>query len=183
VRGETGCFLWVIQQSKVVGCCPGVQVLTVRRCFVVTPVDMLAVEVTNIQTGMWERRDGRWCESRAWRFVDIDDLVSCNAQRLRTTTQSLIDLETDRPVTIPTAHGQTWQGHDSCSGLTQLVRIWESLACLQLCSGSPVVGITKALFLYVSCSMTEALFSVSLSVFGLRMLGRGSSAAFFAAVP
>jgi len=67
---------------------------------------MLAVEVTNIQTGVWERRDGRWCESRAWRFVDIDDLVSCNAQRLRTTTQSLIDLETDRPVTIPTAHGQ-----------------------------------------------------------------------------
>ena len=77
----------------------------------------------------------------------------------------------------------TWQGCGSCSGLTQLVRIWESLACLQLCSGSPVAGITKALFLYVSCSMTEILFSASLSVFGLRMLGRGSSAAFFAAVP
>jgi len=59
VRGETGCFLWVIQQSKVVGCCPGVQALTVGRCFVVTTVDMLAVEVTNMQTGVWERRDGR----------------------------------------------------------------------------------------------------------------------------
>ena len=44
----------------------------------VTPVDMLAVEVTNIQTVVWERRDGRWCESRAWRFVDVNDLVSCN---------------------------------------------------------------------------------------------------------
>jgi len=36
---------------------------------------MLAVEVANIQTGVWERRDGRWCESRAWRFVDVDDLI------------------------------------------------------------------------------------------------------------
>jgi len=50
----------------------------------------------------------------------------------------MIVLETDRPVTIPTAHGQTWQGHDSCSGLTQLVKSWKSLACLQLCSGPPV---------------------------------------------
>ena len=68
--------------------------------------------------------------SRRWR--------SCNLRRLRTTTQSLIDLETDRPVTIPTARGQTWQDRDSCSGLTQLVRSLESLACLQLCSESPV---------------------------------------------
>jgi len=52
VRRETGCFVWVIQQSEVVGCCPGVQALTVRRCFVVTPVDMLAVEVTNMGTNM-----------------------------------------------------------------------------------------------------------------------------------
>jgi len=39
-----------MQQSKVVGYCPGVQALTIRRCFVVTPVDVLAVEVTNVQT-------------------------------------------------------------------------------------------------------------------------------------
>ena len=45
---------------------------------VVTPVDMLAAEVANIQTGVWERRDGRWGESRAWMFVDVDDLVSCD---------------------------------------------------------------------------------------------------------
>ena len=64
--------------ALVVECYPGVQALTVRRCFVVTPVDMLAVEVTNMQTGVWERRDGRWSESRAWRFVDVDDLVSCD---------------------------------------------------------------------------------------------------------
>jgi len=44
-------FLWVLQQRKVVGCCPGDRVLTVRRCFAVSPVDMLAVEVASIQTG------------------------------------------------------------------------------------------------------------------------------------
>ena len=56
-REETGCFLWVVQQSKVVECCPEVQALTVR-CFVITPVG---------------------------RFVDVNDLVSCNvyAQPLR----------------------------------------------------------------------------------------------------
>jgi len=75
VRKEAGRFLWVVQQSKVIGCCPGVQAL---RMFRVIPVDMLAVEVTNIQIGMWERRDGRWCESQAWRFVDVNYLVSCN---------------------------------------------------------------------------------------------------------
>jgi len=78
VRGETDHFIWVIQQSKVVGCCPGIQALTVRRCFVVTPVDIFAVEVANIQAGVWERRDGRWCESRAWRFVDVYNLISCD---------------------------------------------------------------------------------------------------------
>ena len=77
-RGATGCFFWVIQQYKVVWCCPGVQALTVKRCFVVAPVDMFAVEVANIQAGVWDRRDGRWCESRAWRFVDVNDLISCN---------------------------------------------------------------------------------------------------------
>jgi len=39
---------------------------------------MLVAEVANIQTWVWERRDGRWGESRAWRFVDVDDLVSCD---------------------------------------------------------------------------------------------------------
>ena len=77
-REKTGCFLWVVQQSKVVGCYPRVQALTVQGCCIVTPVDVLAIEVANIQTGTWERRDGRWSESRAWRFVDIDDFVSCD---------------------------------------------------------------------------------------------------------
>ena len=30
---------------------------------VVTPVDVLAIEVANVQVGVWERRDGRWSES------------------------------------------------------------------------------------------------------------------------
>ena len=45
---------------------------------VVTSVNMLAVEVANIQTGVWKPLDGRWSESRAWRFVDVNDLVSCD---------------------------------------------------------------------------------------------------------
>ena len=77
-REEAGCFLWVVQQSKVVECCPGVQALNVRGCCVVTPVDMLGIEVANVQTGVRERRDGRWSESRAWMFVDVDDLVICD---------------------------------------------------------------------------------------------------------
>jgi len=77
-REETGCFLWVVQQSKVVGFRPGVQAPTVRGCCVVTPFDMLATEIANVQTGVWERRDGRWSKSRAWRFVDVDDLATCD---------------------------------------------------------------------------------------------------------
>ena len=85
VRGKTGYSLWVLQQPKVVGCHPGLQVLPVRcfadqthtvRCF--APVDMLVVEVANIRTGVWERRDGRRCKPRAWRFADVNDLVSCD---------------------------------------------------------------------------------------------------------
>jgi len=50
----------------------------------------------------------------------------------------LVALETDRPVTIPTAREQVWQRRASCSEMTQLVRSLESLVCLQLRSGSPV---------------------------------------------
>ena len=35
MRGDTGHSIWVMQQRKVVGCCPGVQALTIRRCFAV----------------------------------------------------------------------------------------------------------------------------------------------------
>jgi len=44
--------------------------------FAVAPVDMLVVEVAKIETGVWERRDGHWCKSRAWKFVDVNDLIS-----------------------------------------------------------------------------------------------------------
>jgi len=50
VRDEIGCFLWVIQQSKVVGCLPRVQAFIITRCFAVASVDILAVEVINVQT-------------------------------------------------------------------------------------------------------------------------------------
>ena len=43
-----------------------------------TLVDVLVIEVAHVQAGVWECRGGRWSESRAWRFVDVDDLVSCD---------------------------------------------------------------------------------------------------------
>ena len=46
--------------------------------FFVSPVDMLAVEVVNMQIGVWEHRDGHWCKSRACRLVDVNDLMSCD---------------------------------------------------------------------------------------------------------
>ena len=61
-----------------VQCCPVVQDLTVRGFFVVTTVNVLPIEVANVQAGVWERRNGRWSESHAWRFEDDDDLVSCD---------------------------------------------------------------------------------------------------------
>jgi len=103
-------------QSKVVGCCPGVQALTVRGCCVVTPVDVLAIEVANVQGGVWERRDGRWSESRAWKFFDVDNLVSFDVYAQPHSLCLFWRL------IVPTARGQTRQGRDSCSGLTQLVR-------------------------------------------------------------
>jgi len=51
MREETSCSLWVLEQSKVVGCCPGSQFLTVRRCCAVALVDTLAVEIASIQIG------------------------------------------------------------------------------------------------------------------------------------
>ena len=101
MRRETGCFLWVIQQSKVVGCCAGVQALTVRRCFVVAPVDMLAVEVSNIQAGVWERRDGRWCKSRAWRIVDVNDLISCYVYAVPSPRGALVGLASPNKALSP----------------------------------------------------------------------------------
>jgi len=44
--------------TKVVGCCPGGRFLTVKRCCAVAPVDMLAVEVANLQTGNAEMAVG-----------------------------------------------------------------------------------------------------------------------------
>jgi len=132
-REEPDCFLWVVQQSQIVGCCPGVQALTIRGCC--NP---------SWRAGNWSRQHTGWgVGTSGWSLEWVVSMEvcrrwwSCILWRLRTTTQSLIVLETDQPVTIPTAHGQTWQGRDSFSGLTQLVRSRESLAYLQLCSGSP----------------------------------------------
>ena len=48
-REEKLVFLCVVQQPKVVGCSPGVKALTIR-CYTMTPVYVLAVEVASIQS-------------------------------------------------------------------------------------------------------------------------------------
>jgi len=122
-----------VQQSRVVGCCPGSHHHGMFCC------------IPSWRVGSWSRQRTEWgVGTSEWPLVWIANMEicrlswSCILQHLRTTTQSLIVLEIDRPVTIPTAHEQRWQGRGSCSGLTQVVQSWESLACLQLCNGSPV---------------------------------------------
>jgi len=98
---------------------------------------MLAVEVANIQTEVWERRDGRRCESRAWRFVDVDDLATCDCDVYTQLSLwlfcRLIDQWPFQPLMDKRGKAvlpaQDWPS---------IVRSWESLACLQVCSGSPV---------------------------------------------
>jgi len=59
-------------------------------------------------------------------------------QRLRTTIQSLLLRRLIDQWPFQPLVDKHLQSCASWSGLTQLVRIWESLACLHLCSGSPV---------------------------------------------
>ena len=80
------------------------------------------------RAGNWSRQHRSWgVGTSGWSLEWVASVEVCwrwwfcILRRLRTTTQSLIVLETDRPVTIPTARGQTWQGRTSCSGLTQQV--------------------------------------------------------------
>jgi len=75
-REETGCFFGMYNSPRLLYVAQ--ESMLSPSGDVVTPVDVLAIEVANVQTGVWERRDGRWSESRPWRFVDIDDLVSCD---------------------------------------------------------------------------------------------------------
>jgi len=85
--------------------------------------------------GNWSRqRTDRGVGTSGWSLEWVASVEVCrrwrsyNLRRLRATTQSLIDLETDRPVTIPTARGQTWQGRDSLdthdSQRTSLSKVW-----------------------------------------------------------
>ena len=45
------------------------------------PVDVNRVDVIALMWSRWNREialTSRWCESRAWRFVDVNDLISCD---------------------------------------------------------------------------------------------------------
>jgi len=59
-----GC--WMLHKS------PGSHHQGMLCCY---PVDMLVVEVTNTQTGVWEHQDGRRCESQVGRFVNVNDFI------------------------------------------------------------------------------------------------------------
>ena len=77
-HGERRNWTLHLGHTAVQGCwlLSGIQALTVRRCFAVALVNMLAVEVVDIQIELWERRDGGRWESWAWRFLDVNDLIS-----------------------------------------------------------------------------------------------------------
>ena len=78
VRGETGYSFWVVQQTKIVGCFPGVQALTVRCC-PVSPVNMLAVEVANIGYRLGCGNVGMACGVSGEHAVcDVNDLTFCD---------------------------------------------------------------------------------------------------------
>jgi len=78
--GERRNWLFPLSHRAVQGCwmlprSPGSHRQGMLCCYPSWHVDSW---ITNIETGVWERRDGRWCESRAWRFVDVSDLISCD---------------------------------------------------------------------------------------------------------
>jgi len=52
-------------------------ILTTKRSLV-----LIYKSMSNKSTSL--SKHGHWCESRAWRFIDVNDLVTCNvyAQRL-----------------------------------------------------------------------------------------------------
>ena len=67
------------------------------------------------RAGSWSHQRTGWgVGTSGWSLEWVASVEVCRRWRscilriLRTTTQSLIVLETDRPVTIPTARGQTW---------------------------------------------------------------------------
>jgi len=81
-REETGCFLWVVQQSKVVGCCPVAQALTVGGCC--NP---------SWHVGNWSRQRTDWgVGTSGWSLEWVASVEvcrgwqSCNLRRLHTTT-------------------------------------------------------------------------------------------------
>ena len=81
VREETGYFLWIVQHSKVIWCCPGVQALTVR-CFVVTPLEdwtsrkKVLPERFDTEEHGWTRER---CRPSVWKWLQADAL---QAQKL-----------------------------------------------------------------------------------------------------
>jgi len=139
-REKAGYSLWVEQQPKVVGCCPGGQALTVRNCC--NPSWRAA---PSIQTGVWERRDGRWCEPWEWRFVDVKDIVSCGVYAQPHSLWQRRRLIDQRPFQLLV--NKKLQGRASSSGLTQLVKSWESPAVCAVVQWVSWRTMTSALFL------------------------------------
>jgi len=106
VREEAGCFVWVVQPRLVQG-----YWMLPRSPDSHRPV-MLCCN-PSWSAGNWSRQRTAWSVGTSgWSLEWVASVEvcrrwrSCKLRRLRTTTQSLIDLETDRPVTIPTARGR-----------------------------------------------------------------------------
>ena len=142
---------------------------------VVTPVEVLAFGIASIQTGVWERRDARWCESRGWRFVDVNKLISCEVYTLNL---SVSDCSGGWSTSVHS--NRSWA---NVARPCFLLRIDPTSEKLRITSLSAIVQrlsrktMTSALLLCVRCSMTLILLAVSFSVFSCSrpMLGFQSS--------
>ena len=87
-----------------------------------------------------ELRDGRWCESRAWRFVGADDLVSCDVYALPLSLWLLCRLIDQWPfqplmdkrgkAVIPAQDWPIWESlRTSTLGITSLSAVVHWVSC------------------------------------------------------
>ena len=53
-RVQAGGIFWVMEWDKMVGTCPAKQAFPICTVAIIIPINILAIKVANIATGMWE---------------------------------------------------------------------------------------------------------------------------------
>ena len=71
-------ILGIVEKGKIIGACPGQKAVSIRAVGVITPIDMGAVEIIRIQTGVDEHWKVGNLQPRWWRFVDVNDFITVN---------------------------------------------------------------------------------------------------------